>query len=679
MSSTPDQPGPARQPAGGPSVTAVVLAWQAEPWLPRCVEALLASEKVSVEVVLVDNGCTTDDVEILARRPGVTVVRPSRNLGFSGGCNAGAAAATGEFLALVNSDAVVEPGTLARLVEEVSRPGVGIAVASIRLADDPALLNAGANPIHVLGLSWSGGMGEREERTEPVDTAGASGACLLTTLAHWQRLGGFDEEYFAYHEDAELSVRTWRLGLRVVYVPDAVAVHRYEFSRNDLKMYLAERNRLLFVATLWGIRARLLLAPAFAGLELAWLVRAALEGWLPAKLRGWRWLWTHRRYVRERRAALRAEQRVPDREWMRVLTPRMDTAVVPLPAVVTPVNAVMSAYWRLVSRCAPGLRPGAQRAFQALDQVHRGLPAQHLSRTAGVDHHGPQVAQPGRHERRLVPVPGQVRHGAMELQVGDLDTGADVQPMPVGHRVAGPHEGLDRVVDVQVVADVPAVAEEPGGLPGEHGGAEDCDHPCLAVRVLARPVRVGEHQRGARQPVQLLVLALVQLAGQLADRVRRERVGRGVLVHRKLRGRTVDGHRRGHHHLAGAGLAGRLQHGHRAEDVAPGIADRVYHADPHVDLRGQVEDDLRLGLREHLGEPRCGDVVTDQPRTGVQRRGQVRLPVVLQVVHDRHVVPVGDQSVGQVRADETRPAGDHGAHSRPFSGRNRSVRRGLLA
>ncbi len=350
MSSTPDQPGPPRQPAGGPSVTAVVLAWQAEPWLPRCVEALLASEKVSVEVVLVDNGCTTDDVEILARRPGVTVVRPSRNLGFSGGCNAGAAAATGEFLALVNSDAVVEPGTLARLVEEVSRPGVGIAVASIRLADDPALLNAGANPIHVLGLSWSGGMGEREERTEPVDTAGASGACLLTTLAHWQRLGGFDEEYFAYHEDAELSVRTWRLGLRVVYVPDAVAVHRYEFSRNDLKMYLAERNRLLFVATLWGIRARLLLAPAFAGLELAWLVRAALEGWLPAKLRGWRWLWTHRRYVRERRAALRAEQRVPDREWMRVLTPRMDTAVVPLPAIVTPVNAVMSAYWRLVSR-----------------------------------------------------------------------------------------------------------------------------------------------------------------------------------------------------------------------------------------------------------------------------------------------------------------------------------------
>jgi GT2 family glycosyltransferase len=334
----------------GPTVTAVVLAWQAEPWLPRCVDALLGSEKVRVDVVLVDNGCTTDDVTVLARRPGVTVVRPGRNLGFAGGCNAGAAVATGEYLALVNSDAVVEPGTLARLVEEGSREDVGVAVASIRLAEDPALINAGANPVHILGLSWSGGMGQREERTEPVDTAGASGACLLTRRSHWQRLGGFDEEYFAYHEDAELSLRTWRLGLRVVYVPDAVALHRYEFSRNALKLYLVERNRLLFVATLWGWRALLLLAPAFAGLELAWLVRSVVEGWLPAKLRGWAWLWTHRRHVRQRRTALRVEQRVPDREWMRVLTPRIDAAVVPLPAIVGPVNALLAAYWRLVSR-----------------------------------------------------------------------------------------------------------------------------------------------------------------------------------------------------------------------------------------------------------------------------------------------------------------------------------------
>jgi len=165
--------------SGVPSVTAVVLAWQAEPWLRRGVEALLASEKVTVDVVLVDNGCTTDDVEILERVPGVTVVRPGTNLGFAGGCNAGAAVATGDYLALVNGDAIVEPTTLARLVEEASRPGVGVVGASIRLASDPRLINSAGNPVHILGLSWAGRLGEPEEGGEPVDVAVASGACMV--------------------------------------------------------------------------------------------------------------------------------------------------------------------------------------------------------------------------------------------------------------------------------------------------------------------------------------------------------------------------------------------------------------------------------------------------------------------------------------------------------------------
>src|SRR6185295_8925099 len=106
-------------------VSAVVLAWQAEPWLRRGVEALLASEKADVDVILVDNGCTTDDVEVLENLEGVTVVRPGTNLGFAGGCNAGAAVATGDYVALVNGDAIVEPTTIARLAEEATRPGVG--------------------------------------------------------------------------------------------------------------------------------------------------------------------------------------------------------------------------------------------------------------------------------------------------------------------------------------------------------------------------------------------------------------------------------------------------------------------------------------------------------------------------------------------------------------------------
>src|SRR6185295_15641153 len=124
----------------------------ADPFLRRSVEALLASEKVDVDVILVDNGCTTDDVTVLGALPGVTVLTPANNLGFTGGCNLGVAQSTGEYVALINQDLVVEPGTLARLVEELAQPDVGVAAGTVFLADDPTKLNSNGNPVHVLGI-----------------------------------------------------------------------------------------------------------------------------------------------------------------------------------------------------------------------------------------------------------------------------------------------------------------------------------------------------------------------------------------------------------------------------------------------------------------------------------------------------------------------------------------------
>jgi GT2 family glycosyltransferase len=337
-----------------PGVSAVVLAWKEEPWLTQCVEALLASTGVTIEVVIVDNGAEGSSVQTLekfADHPSVTLLHPGRNLGFAGGSNLGARSATGDYIALVNGDLLVEPTTLRQLVDAVDGPGVGLAVASVRMAEDIKIINAGANPVQVLGLSWAGGIGQPETRTGVIDTTAASGACLVTSRAHWQRLDGFDEEYFAYCEDSELSLRTWRLGLRCVYVPEAVATHRYEFSRNPFKMYLVERNRLLLVTTLWSSRAIVLLAVPLLAFEATMLALAVAQGWGGGKVRGWTWLWRHRDHVRARRRQLRAESQVSDREWMgRLLQADVDKAFFPLPIGLGLLNAVMRGYWAAVRR-----------------------------------------------------------------------------------------------------------------------------------------------------------------------------------------------------------------------------------------------------------------------------------------------------------------------------------------
>lgn len=334
-----------------PTVSAIVLAYGDEPWIERCVASLLASRGVEVQVVVVDNGCTTGAVDRLDGTDRVVVVRPGRNLGFAGGCNAGAAHAHGDVLALVNADAYVLADTLGRLAAAAQRPGVGAVSASIRLADDPQRLNSAGNPISYVGLSWSGGFGEPASDHATVrEVAGASGAGLAIRRQLWEELGGFEPLYFAYHEDAELSWRCWQRGLQVLYVPDAVVVHRYEFSRNPRKYLLVERNRLLFVLTLFDRRTLVLIAPALVAVEAAMLAVGIAQGWWREKLRGYAWLLRHRREVRARRRQLQAERRVPDRALAHLLTGRFTPANVPVPRGGRVVGRVLDAYWA-------GIRP----------------------------------------------------------------------------------------------------------------------------------------------------------------------------------------------------------------------------------------------------------------------------------------------------------------------------------
>jgi GT2 family glycosyltransferase len=334
-----------------PHVTAVVLAYGDEPWVERCVRALLASRGVGVDVVLVDNGCTTGAPDRLDGHRGVRVLRPGRNLGFAGGCNLGAEYATGEVLALVNADALVAPDALARLAAVALCPEVGLASGSIRLADDPSRLNSAGNPVHFTGLSWAGAFGEPADLHDRlVDVASASGAGLALRRALWEELGGFSPEYFAYHEDTELSLRCWQRGLRVVFVPDAVVVHRYEFSRNAQKSYLLERNRLLLVTTLYERRTLLRLLPALVLVEFCLLAMAVSQGWGGAKARGWCWLLQHRRWVLARRAQLQAERLVKDEAVLPRLSGRLTMANLDAPPGLVLVDGVLAAYWSVLGR-----------------------------------------------------------------------------------------------------------------------------------------------------------------------------------------------------------------------------------------------------------------------------------------------------------------------------------------
>ncbi len=345
-------------------VDVVVPAWGNDPWLERAVESILASTGVDAVAVVVDNGADPDVVERLAARSGVTVVRPGSNLGFAGGCNAGAAVGRGDVVAFLNQDAILEPGALEALAEVADRPDVGIASASIRLADDADLLNSAGNPVHFLGFSWAGAYRQPAAAHDAErDVASASGTAMAMRRDVWGALGGFAEEYFAYLEDTELSLRCWQRGLRVVYVPAAVVTHRYRFSRNPAKWYLLERNRLVLLLTAYERRTLVLLLPAAAAVELGMLLVAARGGWLRPKLRGWAWVLRHRRWIGARRRQVQTARTVGDRAIAPRLATRFAAANLDVPGWTAPFDATLAAYWRLtrtmLSRRPPPSTPSS--------------------------------------------------------------------------------------------------------------------------------------------------------------------------------------------------------------------------------------------------------------------------------------------------------------------------------
>lgn len=339
-----------------PTVTAVILAWGDEPVLEEAVRAVLASEDVHPDVVLVDNGCTSDAVEVLATVSGVTVVRPGHNLGFAAGCNLGARKATGEFVAFVNGDAVVRSDALGLLVEGLGGPDsdIGLTTASLRLYDDPDTLNSAGNPVHYLGLSWAGGLGLAATAYEhgqagPEDVASGTGAATVARATRFAALGGFCEPMFAYCEDTDLSLRCWQRGWRVVLVPDAVVLHRYEFSRNPLKLFLLERNRQFMVLTVYSGRLLAAVLVPYVAMELAMLAMALKDGWARRKIAGWWWLLRHAGLVRRRRREVQSARVVSDAQLVRLLTGDVTPGVDGL-SVPTMLRRVSVAYWALARR-----------------------------------------------------------------------------------------------------------------------------------------------------------------------------------------------------------------------------------------------------------------------------------------------------------------------------------------
>lgn len=240
-------------------VCTVVPTWDGAHLLQPCLESLRAQvlpDGWTHRVVVVDNGSVDVTLELLATSfPDVDVVALPTNLGFAGGCNAGAVRAGelgAEVLALLNNDAAADPGWLAALLDELGQHPEAAVVAGASLQPDRRTFDTAGDCWTTYGLAYPRGRGEpvdgRYGAADQREVLAASGGSCAYRLAAFASAGGFCDDFVAYWEDLDLCLRLRLAGWTVRYAPGAVSVHAQGATSSRMPgfaQFSTSRNRVL--------------------------------------------------------------------------------------------------------------------------------------------------------------------------------------------------------------------------------------------------------------------------------------------------------------------------------------------------------------------------------------------------------------------------------------------------
>ena len=276
----------------------MIVNWNRRELLRACLRSVKKQTGVEFETIVVDNGSTDGSADLAEHDFGCQVIRNRENRGFCAANNQGIAVARGEFVALLNNDAEAEAGWLAALSAALERkPEAGMAASKVLVYEDPTRIDKAGHLIYPDGQNRGRGTGslDRGQFDGDEECLWPDGCAAMYRKSMLDEIGGFDEDFFAYGDDAELGLRARIAGWRCVYVPGAVVRHHRGATlgvQSARRLELIERNRVLLAAKLfpWSL---LWLNPFYYAARLATGWWAALRGKGEASLfPGLRGKWT---------------------------------------------------------------------------------------------------------------------------------------------------------------------------------------------------------------------------------------------------------------------------------------------------------------------------------------------------------------------------------------------------
>jgi GT2 family glycosyltransferase len=233
-----------------PYFSIVILCWNNNSTITKCLDCLSVQTNQDFEILLVDNGSFEPIRADLVDRYPQLLIKLSRhpeNIGFATANNLASRFANGKYLVLLNADAFPVSDWLENIQRGIDKYPNSFFASKLIRADQPDRLDGTGDIFHVSGLAWRqlnnklvAGAADLE-----AEVFSACGAAAVYPKEAFERVNGFDEDYFSYAEDVDLSFRLRLIGYRCIYLPSAVVYHTGSAStkrRSDFSVYYGQRN-----------------------------------------------------------------------------------------------------------------------------------------------------------------------------------------------------------------------------------------------------------------------------------------------------------------------------------------------------------------------------------------------------------------------------------------------------
>ncbi len=340
-----------------PLVSILIVTYNSEEYLEACLKSIFLNNYPNFEVLLVDNNSTDKSKTIINKykrkySQKVFVRFENKNLGYAKANNLAAKMAQGEYLFILNPDTIVEKDFLSPLVKETQKENI-VAVQPIVYLFDKETINLTGKVTHYLAFDWLENF-KTKHTPKKQQIYSLSGSGILLDKEIFFEVGGFDENYFMYYEDSDLSWKINLIGKKIIFNPNSKLYHDYKYLPKEeyqplhQKLFFIERNRVITLLKNYSFKSLFLIFPIILFMEIGMVFFAIFQGWGITKIKTYLNIVKNFKNILEKRKFIQKIRNVPDAEIINHFKSTITFEKFSNPILTYIVNPILQCYFFLV-------------------------------------------------------------------------------------------------------------------------------------------------------------------------------------------------------------------------------------------------------------------------------------------------------------------------------------------